>query len=72
MRDYKIVCVDDEELILEIYKSSLEDVDHEVVTFSNPEKALKYIIENKLNCQFFRIKEDNFNFDKFINKMRRI
>lgn len=47
MRDYKIVCVDDEELILEIYKSSLEEIGHEIVTFSNPEKALKYIIENK-------------------------
>ena len=29
MRDYKIVCVDDEELILEIYKSSLEEIGHE-------------------------------------------
>ncbi len=49
MKKYEIVCVDDESIILELYQSSIQDLGHTVQTFTNPEVAIEYIIENKNN-----------------------
>ena len=49
MKKYEIVCVDDESTILELYESSIEELGCTVQTFTNPEVAIEYILENKNN-----------------------
>jgi two-component system chemotaxis sensor kinase CheA len=44
--NYKIVCLDDEEEILEIYKGLLEQTGYEIITFLEPEDAKAYVQKN--------------------------
>ncbi len=47
MRKYEIVCVDDEEAILELYEVDLSGLGHAIVTFTNPKDAIDYITSNQ-------------------------
>ncbi len=47
MRKYEIVCVDDEQVILDLYEDALNELGYTVKTFSNPINAIDYIVENK-------------------------
>jgi two-component system, chemotaxis family, sensor kinase CheA len=46
MSDYKIVCIDDENEILTYLSSLLEYKGFEVVTFTNPEEGLSFVLQN--------------------------
>lgn len=46
MSRWKVVCIDDEKDILEIHLEYLKTSEHELVSFTDPEEALKYIQKN--------------------------
>lgn len=43
MQKYQVVCVDDKEDILELYQDIFSKSEHEIVTFSDPVKAISHI-----------------------------
>lgn len=50
--EYKIICIDDEEDILELYKEFLKSSEYQIVTFSDTEKAKNYISLNAMQTLF--------------------
>lgn len=40
---YKVVCIDDEPDILDLYKGCTQNFDYEVICFTDPDEALEYI-----------------------------
>ncbi len=49
---YKIVCLDDEPEILEIYRGLLEPTGYEIETFLDPVKAKEYADQNSSKIVF--------------------
>lgn len=52
MQNYEILCVDDEQELLDLYEIELESLGHKVVTFANPDEALVYVKENHNRIAF--------------------
>lgn len=52
MGRYKIVCIDDEKDVLNLFPDLLRDLPYEVITFDKPENAIQYI-ENNANLITF-------------------
>lgn len=52
----KIIFVDDEEGILELYQDIFDTTDYQVFTSSNPRQALKTIQEEKIQVMFFDLR----------------
>ncbi len=74
MSKYKIVCVDDEVEILDIYQAMLGHLDYEIVVFSSCLKALDYIKKNSRNIIYifsdYQMPEmDGIDFRKCINEL---
>lgn len=52
MSKYKIICIDDEKAVLEIYPSFFDHSSYEIKTFDKPEEALKYMEGNANTIAF--------------------
>tara|TARA_B100001971_G_scaffold215190_1_gene259674 strand:- start:109170 stop:111785 length:2616 start_codon:yes stop_codon:yes gene_type:complete len=72
MSDYKILCLDDDLDVLEIQSQIVQESGYETITFSEPEKAIEYLKDNK--DQVLMILSDlkmdkisGFDFKKLIN-----
>ncbi|OIQ19643.1 MAG: hypothetical protein BM556_03925 [Bacteriovorax sp. MedPE-SWde] len=52
MQKYQIVCVDDEVELLDLYEIELEALGYDILTFSDPFKALSYIKDNHTQVAF--------------------
>jgi two-component system chemotaxis sensor kinase CheA len=61
MSGYKIVCVDDEQDILDYLETILAEYGYESVNFTDPSQAFDYVLENKKNilmiCSDFKMPE---------------
>ena len=61
MSGYKVVCVDDEQDILDYLEITLAEYGYESVTFTDPSQAFDYVLENKKNilmiCSDFKMPE---------------
>ena len=61
MSEFKIVCVDDEPMILEYIELVLEKLNYDIHTFVNPDDAFEFILKNRKSiltiCSDFKMKE---------------
>ena len=66
----KVVVVDDIESVIAGYKSALATEDIETIGFSDPEKAIEYLKENRVDVILLDYFMPNFNGNEFVKKLR--
>ena len=66
----KVVVVDDIESVIEGYKSALATEDIETIGFSDPEKAIEYLKENRVDVILLDYFMPNFNGNEFVKELR--
>ena len=70
-KNAKIVVVDDVEEVLKSTKNSLKFEGMNVETFNNPEVALEYLKNNKVDVILLDFFMPQMNGDKFIEELRK-
>ena len=68
----RILVIDDEELILALFRESLEERGHIVVTANNSTNALKYITQQDFDLIFLDLKMPGTDGAEILSKMRLI
>ncbi len=66
----KVVVVDDIESVIEGYKSALATEDIETIGFADPEKAIEYLKENRVDVILLDYFMPNFNGNEFVKELR--
>src|SRR6056297_1705825 len=70
MRNNKIIFVDDEEGLLELYTDIFEDSGYEIFTENRPSKALKTISKEGIQVMFFDLKMPEMDGLELCRKIR--